>query len=106
MELEASSKQVEQNENLLNMLKKTKVIGAPPFDWPWFEHFDNIFSNTVKINCIPNATNQGVGVMNSEIEVVNVSDEEDVQTPWMPNNPKKQTFVFGVKINCSWLFCL
>jgi len=36
--------------------KKTKVIGAPPFDWPWFEHFDKFFSNTTKINCIPNAT--------------------------------------------------
>ncbi len=44
--------------------------------------------------------------MNSETEVVNVSDEEDVQTPWMPNSPKKQTFVFGVKINCNWLLCL
>jgi hypothetical protein len=47
-----------------------------------------------------------VGVMNFEIEVVNVSDEKDVQTPWMLNIPKKQTFVFGVKINCSWLLCL
>jgi hypothetical protein len=47
-------------------------------DWPWFEHFDNIFSNIVKTNCIPNATYQGVGVMNFEIKVVNISDEKDV----------------------------
>jgi hypothetical protein len=32
MELEASSKQVEQNENLQNIKEKTKVIGAPPSD--------------------------------------------------------------------------
>jgi hypothetical protein len=56
MELKASLKQVEQNENLQNIKKKTKVIGAPPFDWPWCEHFDKFFSNTTKINCIPNAT--------------------------------------------------
>ncbi len=37
---------------------------------------------------------------------MNVSDEKDVQTPRMPNNFKKQTFVFGVKINCNWLLCL
>jgi hypothetical protein len=107
MKLEANSKQVEQNENLQNIKKKTKVIGAPPFDWPWFEHFDNIFSNIAKINYIPNATYQGVGVMNFEIKFVNISDEQDVvQTLWMLNSLKKQTFVFGVKINCSWLLCL
>ncbi len=75
MELEASLKQVEQNENLQNIKEKTKVIGAPPFDQPWFEHFDNIFSNIAKINYIPNATNQDMGVMNSKTKVVNVSDE-------------------------------
>jgi hypothetical protein len=32
--------------------------------------------------------------MNSEIEVVNVSDEEDVQTLRMPRSPKRQTHVF------------
>ncbi len=33
---------------------KIKVIGAPPSNQPWFEHFDNIFSNIAKINDIPN----------------------------------------------------
>jgi hypothetical protein len=33
--------------------------------------------------------------MKSEIKVVNVSDEEDVQTPRMHDNPKRQTHVFG-----------
>jgi hypothetical protein len=44
--------------------------------------------------------------MNFKTKVVNVSDEENVQTPWMLNSFKKQTFVFGVKINRSWLLCL
>jgi hypothetical protein len=45
--------------------------------------------------------------MNFEIKFVNISDEQDVvQTLWMLNSLKKQTFVFGVKINCSWLLCL
>jgi hypothetical protein len=59
--------------------KKTEVTNAPPFDWPWFERFNNIFLGFVKISSIPNAIYQGVCVMNFEIEVVNVSDEEDVQ---------------------------
>jgi hypothetical protein len=75
--------------------KKTEVIGAPPSDWPWFEGFDNIFSSIIKINGIPNAIDQGVYVMNSKIEVVNVNDEEDFQTPWMLSSHEKQTFVFG-----------
>jgi len=33
--------------------------------------------------------------MKFKIEVVNVSDEEDLQTPWMLNNPEKQFFWFG-----------
>jgi hypothetical protein len=57
--------------------KKTKVIGAPPFDWPWFEHFDNIFSGTTKINGVPNVIDQGVHVMNFEIKVRNVSDNKE-----------------------------
>ncbi len=48
--------------------------------WPWFDHFDNVFSSTAKINGIPNAIDQGMHVMNSETKVVNVNDEEDVQT--------------------------
>jgi hypothetical protein len=33
--------------------------------------------------------------MNSEIEVVNVSVKEDVQTPQMPNSHQRQTPMFG-----------
>jgi hypothetical protein len=54
-----------------------------------------IFFGATKINGIPNAIDQGVRVMNSKTKVVNVSDEEDVQTPQMPSNPKKQFFLFG-----------
>jgi hypothetical protein len=57
--------------------------------------FDNIFSSIAKINGIPNAIDQSVRVMNFETEVVNVSDEEDVQTPWMSSNFEKQTPMFG-----------
>jgi hypothetical protein len=32
--------------------------------------------------------------MNFEIEVVNVNDEENVQTPQMLNSPERQTLVF------------
>ncbi len=65
--------------------KKIKVIGAS--NQPWFEHFNNIFFGIAKINGIHNAIEQGVRVMNFEIEVVNVSDEDDVQTPQLPNSP-------------------
>ncbi len=74
--------------------KKIEAIGAPPSNQPWFEHFDNIFSNIAKISDIPNVINLGVHVMNSNIETVNVSDEEDVQTPQMPSSPQTQTLVF------------
>jgi hypothetical protein len=77
--------------------QKTKVIGAPPFDWPWFEHFDNNFSNIAKINCIPNAIDQSVGMMNSEIKVVNVSDEEDIQTPRMLKALRNKLLCLGSK---------
>jgi len=66
------------------MKKKTKIIGES--NRPWFECFNNIFSSIAKISGKPNAIDQGVRVMNFEIEVVNVSDEEDVQTPQMPNS--------------------
>jgi hypothetical protein len=75
--------------------KKTEVIGAPPSNWLWFEGFDNILSCTAKINGIVSAINQGVHVMNSKTEVVNVSDEEDVQTPRMPSSRERQTLMFG-----------
>ncbi len=55
-----------------------EVIAALPLDWPWFERFDNIFFSTAKINGILNAIDQGVHVMNFEIEVMNVSGDEDV----------------------------
>jgi hypothetical protein len=74
--------------------KKTEVIGAPPSDWPWFEGFDNIFFGTAKINGILNAIDQGVCMMNSKTKVVNVSDEEDVQTLRMPSSCERQTLVF------------
>jgi hypothetical protein len=94
MELEASLRQVEQMKKIYEIEnRKIKVNGAS--NWPWFECFNNIFSSIAKISGIPNAINQGVHVMNYEIEVVNVSDEEDVQTPQMPNNSQKQTPVFG-----------
>jgi hypothetical protein len=76
--------------------KKIEVIGAPPSDWPWFEGFDNIFFGTAKINGILNAIDQGVRVMNSKTKVVNVSDEEDVQTPWMPSSRERQLLCLGM----------
>ncbi len=96
MELEASSRQVKQiEEDLQNKKeKKIEITGAPPSNWPWFDRFDNIYFCTDKINGIPNAINQGVCVMNFEIEVVNVSDEEDVQTLQMPRSLERQTHVF------------
>ncbi len=69
--------------------KKTEVIGAPLSAWPWFEGFDNIFFSIAKINGTPNAIDQGVHVLNFETKVVNVNDEEDVQTPWMPSNHER-----------------
>jgi hypothetical protein len=75
--------------------KKTEVIGAPPSNWPWFDRFDNIFFGIAKINGISNTINQGVRVMNFEIEVVNVSDEKDVQTLQMPRSLERQTHVFS-----------
>jgi hypothetical protein len=74
--------------------KKTEVIGVPPSNYPWFDCFDNIFFGTTKINGIPNTIDQGVCVMNFEIEVVNVSDEKDVQTLQMPRSLERQTPVF------------
>jgi len=58
--------------------KKTEVIVAPQSNWSWFERFDNVFSGIAKISGIPNAIDQGVCVMSSNTEVVNVNYEEDV----------------------------
>jgi hypothetical protein len=58
--------------------KKIEVIDAPQSNWSWFECFDNIFFTIAKISGIPNAIDQGVRVMSSNIEVVNVNDEEHV----------------------------
>ncbi len=60
------------------MASVNELIVALPLDWPWFEHFDNIFFSTIKINGILNAIDQGVHVMNFEIEVMNVNGDEDV----------------------------
>jgi hypothetical protein len=38
--------------------KKTYVTSASPFDWPWFERFDQMFKRTTKINGIFNAIDQ------------------------------------------------
>ncbi len=75
--------------------KKIEVISAPPFDWPWFERFDNIFLGIAKINGIPIVKDQGVHVMNFETKVVNVSDEKDVQTSCVPSSPERQIPMFG-----------
>ncbi len=69
----------------LEFCKEDAVTSAS--NWPWFEHFNNIFSSITKISGISNAIDEGVHVRNSKIEIVNVSDEEDVQTPQMPNSP-------------------
>jgi len=74
--------------------KKIEVTSAPPFDWPWFDRFNNIFHNIAKINDIPNAIDQDVCVMNFETKVVNVSDEKDVQIVQMLRSPKRQIPMF------------
>jgi hypothetical protein len=35
--------------------KKTQVISASFFGWPWFERFDQMFGGIAKINGIANA---------------------------------------------------
>jgi hypothetical protein len=61
--------------------KKTQVTNASPFDWPWFERFDQMFGNIDKINGFPNAIDQGVQNLHShfEVQTFEVSDE-DVDT--------------------------
>jgi hypothetical protein len=55
----------ETNGKFLKKMKR-KVTSAPPSNWPWFEHFDNIFFGTTKLNGVLNVTNQGVCVMHLE----------------------------------------
>jgi len=49
MEYEASSRHVNKMKKICKTKKKIEVINAPPFEWPWFEHFDNIFFSTRKL---------------------------------------------------------
>jgi hypothetical protein len=53
------------------------VIGASPFDWPWFEGFDYMFGGTTKTNGIPNAIDQGVHNLHSHFEVQTFEVIED-----------------------------
>lgn len=73
--------------------KKIEATRAPSLDWPWFEHLNDIFSNSTKINGVFNVTNKGVHMMHLDIEVVKVSDEKDVicEAPHMLSNPMRQT---------------
>ncbi len=70
MELKAGSRQLnkmkiyETKKNIYEIeKKKIELIGTPSSNWPWFEHFDNIFG-IIKISGIPNAKDQGVSVIN------------------------------------------
>jgi hypothetical protein len=98
VELEASSR---QNGTKWKRCTKLKIIiieviaSASTSNWPWFEHFDNIFFGIGKISGIFNAIDQGVHVMNSETKVVNVCDEHDLETTRMPNSFEKQIPMFG-----------
>ncbi len=60
--------------------KKIQVTGAVPSVGHGLIILTTFFSSIAKINGIPKAIDQGVHVMNSETKVVNVNDEEDVQT--------------------------
>jgi hypothetical protein len=58
--------------------KKTEVIGASPFYWPWFERFDRMFGSIAKINGIPNAIDKGVQHLHShsKVQTFEVSDDD------------------------------
>ncbi len=47
-------------EKVLEIEKKIEIINAPPSNRPWFECFDVIFFNIVKLNGILNAKDQRV----------------------------------------------
>jgi hypothetical protein len=38
-----TSENLWNKEKVLEIEKKIEIINAPPFDWPWFDCFDNIF---------------------------------------------------------------
>jgi hypothetical protein len=77
--------------------KKTQVTSASPFDWPWFERFDQMFGGIAKINGIPNAFDQGVQNLHShsEVQTFEVSDEDVTQGIQEHSNPPQQVLVFS-----------
>jgi hypothetical protein len=58
--------------------KKTQVISAFLFYWPWFDEIDEMLGGTTKINGIANAIDQGVHTLHSHFEVhtFEVSDND------------------------------
>jgi hypothetical protein len=77
--------------------KKTQVISASPFDWPWFETFDQMFGSIAKINGIPNAIDQRVQNLqsHSEVQTFEVSNEDVTQGIQEHSSPPQQVFVFN-----------
>jgi hypothetical protein len=72
--------------------KKNQVTSASPFDWPWFERFDQMFGGIAKINGISNAIYQGVQNLHSHSKVQNfeVSDEDVTQGIQEHSSPPQQ----------------
>ncbi len=58
--------------------KKIQVTSASPFNWPWFERFDQMFGGIAKINGIPNVVDHGVHNLHShfEIQTFEVNDDD------------------------------
>ncbi len=54
------------------------MTGASPYNWPWFERFDQMFKGIAKINGIPNAIDHGVHNLHShfEIQTFEVNDDD------------------------------
>jgi hypothetical protein len=76
--------------------KKIQAIAASPFDWPWFEIFDQIFGSTTKINGIPNAIDQGVQNLHSHFEVQTFEVSDDVTQGTREHYcPPQQAPIFG-----------
>jgi hypothetical protein len=73
--------------------KKTQVTSAPPLDWPWYEEFDHMFGGTTKINGVPNAIDQGVYSTQSEVQIVEVNDDEVILETQEQCNPPHQNHV-------------
>jgi hypothetical protein len=40
---EQNEKDMWYKEKVLEIEKKIEITNPPPYDWPWFEHFHNIF---------------------------------------------------------------